>query len=167
MAKPLKVYRTAAGFHDAYVAAPSKAAALRAWGAERDLFALGAAEQVDDTRLTKAPLASPGEVVKVARTDDGEEAPPAKTKAKAATAVRPAKRPSRASLDKAEAALEKIDADFAVKRAEIDKREAALAAERRKLNETESRSRDKAEAVRDRIRESYDEELDAWRQSSG
>ena len=37
MAK-LKVFRTAIGFHDAYVASPSRAAALRAWGADTDLF---------------------------------------------------------------------------------------------------------------------------------
>lgn len=28
----LKVYRTPIGFHDAYVAAPSQKAALKAWG---------------------------------------------------------------------------------------------------------------------------------------
>ena len=40
MAK-LKVFRTPIGFHDAYVAAPSRAAALRAWGADTDLFSTG------------------------------------------------------------------------------------------------------------------------------
>ena len=29
----LKVFRTSIGFHDAYVAAPSRKAALEAWGA--------------------------------------------------------------------------------------------------------------------------------------
>ncbi len=34
MARKLKVFRTPAGFHDAYVAAPSRKAALAAWGAD-------------------------------------------------------------------------------------------------------------------------------------
>lgn len=165
MAKALKVYRTAAGFHDAYVAAPSKAAALRAWGAERDLFALGAAEEITDTKLSKAPLANPGEVVKIARSDEGDEAPPPKTRK--VTLAKAVKRPSRAALDKAEAALEQVERDVANKHEDIDKREAMLAAERHKLAEAESKARDKAQSAIDRARETYNEKLDAWRQSSG
>jgi hypothetical protein len=63
----LKVFRTSIGFHDAYVAAPSRKAALAAWGASTDLFARGLAEVVTEPSLTKAPLATPGEVVKVSR----------------------------------------------------------------------------------------------------
>ena len=33
MARALKTFRTAIGFHDAYGAAPSRKAALKAWGA--------------------------------------------------------------------------------------------------------------------------------------
>ena len=62
MAK-LKVYRTPIGFHDAYVAAPSQKAALKAWGADADLFARGVAEMVTDESLLAEPLARPGEVV--------------------------------------------------------------------------------------------------------
>ena len=164
MAKALKVYRTAAGFHDAYVAAPSKAAALRAWGAERDLFALGSAEEVTDAELTKAPLAKPGDVITVARTYDGEDAPSPKPGGKATPAI---KRPSRAALDKAEAALEAVDGEFGTRRTVLDKREAELAAERRALIAAERKARDKAQAAIDRVREDYDEKLDAWRQSSG
>lgn len=67
MARKLKVYRTAIGFHDAYVAAPSQKAALQAWGSDANLFSLGMAELVTDETLTKAPLETPGEVVKVTR----------------------------------------------------------------------------------------------------
>lgn len=63
----LKVYVTPIGFHDAYVAAPSQAAALRAWGASADLFQRGVAAVVSDPKLTRAPLAAPGEVVTVPR----------------------------------------------------------------------------------------------------
>ncbi|KQM71761.1 hypothetical protein [Sphingomonas sp. Leaf20] len=72
-ATKLKVYRTVAGFHDAYVAAPSQKAALRAWGSDRDLFARGIAEQVTDPALTAEPLAAPGTVVKRSRGTSAEQ----------------------------------------------------------------------------------------------
>lgn len=67
MARKLKVFRTAAGFHDAYVAAPSQKAALEAWGSDTNLFGLGMAELVTDEALTRAPLETPGKIIKVAR----------------------------------------------------------------------------------------------------
>lgn len=63
----LKVFRTPIGFHDAYVAAPSRKAALAAWGADADLFSRGVAEQVTDDTLTAEPLKRPGVVIKVSR----------------------------------------------------------------------------------------------------
>src|SRR3989337_1013735 len=68
----LKVFRTSSGFHDSYVPAPRRAAALRAWGANTALFAMGAAEQVTDARLRAEPLAKPGEIVKRSRGSAGE-----------------------------------------------------------------------------------------------
>ena len=67
VSKKLKVFRTPIGFHDAYVAAPSQKAALKAWGAGTNLFAAGAAELVTDPKLTKKPLAHPGEVIRRVR----------------------------------------------------------------------------------------------------
>lgn len=72
-ASKLKVYRTPAGFYDAYVAARSQKAALEAWGSERDLFARGIAELVTDPALSAAPLASPGVVVKLSRGTTAEQ----------------------------------------------------------------------------------------------
>jgi hypothetical protein len=72
-AQKLKVYRTVAGFNDAYVAATSQKAALEAWGSVRDLFARGIAELVTDPALTAAPLASPGVVVKHSRGTTAEQ----------------------------------------------------------------------------------------------
>lgn len=72
-ATKLKVYRTVAGFHDAYVAAPSQKAALEAWGSDRDLFARGIAELVTDPALTAEPLAAPGTVVKRSRGTTAEQ----------------------------------------------------------------------------------------------
>jgi hypothetical protein len=63
----LKVYRTPIGFHDAYVAATSQKAALKAWGADADLFARGAADVVTDPGLSEAPLAHPGDVIRLPR----------------------------------------------------------------------------------------------------
>lgn len=69
----LKVFRTPIGFHDAYVAAPSQKAALEAWGSDADLFARGSAEEVTDPELMKAPLESPGTIVKVLRGTKAEQ----------------------------------------------------------------------------------------------
>lgn len=84
----LKVYRTAAGFHDAYVAAPSQKAALAAWGSEHDLFARGIAELVTDAELAAEPLASPGVVIKRSRGTTAEQI--AALPARATVAAKPA-----------------------------------------------------------------------------
>ena len=63
----LKVYRTPIGFHDAYVAASSQKAALKAWGSAHDLFGTGEAELVTDPALTEEPLAKPGTIVRRVR----------------------------------------------------------------------------------------------------
>ena len=70
---PLKVYRTPIGFHDAYVAASSQKAALKAWGSGHDLFGTGEAEVVTDSALTKEPLARPGEVIRRLRATAAEQ----------------------------------------------------------------------------------------------
>ena len=72
-APKLKVYRMAAGFHDAYVAAPSQKAAAEAWGADADVFARGVAELVTDPALTEEPLARPGAIVKRLRGTAAEQ----------------------------------------------------------------------------------------------
>ena len=72
MVRKLKVYRTPIGFHDAYVAAPNQKAALKAWGADVDLFARGVAELVTDDSLTREPLERPGEVIRRRRGTDAE-----------------------------------------------------------------------------------------------
>ena len=118
------------GFHDAYVAVPSRAAALRAWGATTDLFAMDAAEQVTDPNLMAEPLARPGEVIKHVRGSDEEHlaaAGPA-TKAKVADPATPkAKpRPSRASLEKAERRLDDAKTERAQENETFEREKAAL-----------------------------------------
>jgi hypothetical protein len=92
MPRKLKVFRTMTGFHDAYVAAPSRAAALRAWGASTDLFAMDAAEEVTDPKLMEEPLSKPGEVIRQSRGSDAEHVAAAGpvTKAQAKAKASPA-----------------------------------------------------------------------------
>lgn len=60
----LKVFRKPIGFHDAYVAAASKKDALKAWGADADLFARGVAETVADGAAAVEALKQPGVIIR-------------------------------------------------------------------------------------------------------
>ena len=180
MAKPkvLKVFRTPIGFHDAYVAAPSKKAALEAWGSHRNLFAIGEAEQVSDQKLMRAPLATPGAVVKVSRGTVAEQlnALPIDEKTEAKTpppenarrgeVAKPRKlapRPSRAALDRAEAALVTAKAADAKVLAAIDDKIADLHARRDAAVATQAEARKTREAALDRAQTAYETELEQWR----
>jgi len=173
MPRALKVFRTAIGFHDAYVATPTKKAALEAWGAGRDLFASGRAELVTDAALTKAPLANPGKVVKVLRGSAAEQfaaldkAP--KRKARPAPAADPARspkprpRPSRAALDRAENALNAAEARFDRALEAIEKQESALRDRRRALERKRDAELDVLRGKGDRAQEAYDDAMRDWR----
>lgn len=179
MAK-LKVFRTPIGFHDAYVAAPSQKAALDAWGASANLFARGVAEVVTDPKLTAAPLASPGEVIKVARGTAAERIaalPKAKAKADRAApepekptrtakpkrAPKPKPRPRRDKLDAAEAALAEMETAQRAERRELERREAELRRERAALDKSQDAARRKLEDERARAERDYHAALDKWR----
>jgi hypothetical protein len=62
--RKLKVFQTRIGFHDYVVASPSRAAALRAWGTHRDLFAQGLADVATDPAVVEAALAHPETALK-------------------------------------------------------------------------------------------------------
>jgi hypothetical protein len=180
MPRKLKVFRTPTGFHDAYVAAPSRKAALAAWGAEADLFARGVAEEVTDPQLMAAPLQDPGKVIKLSRGDLAAQLKalgPRKKKVKPAAAGKiedkppPARRPSRPrpppkrdKVDAAEAALKEArkaqTSETKVLEAEreaIDRKLEAL----RVRHERETRGLERA---RDQAREAYQAALDKWSQ---
>lgn len=170
MPKSLKVYRTAIGFHDAYVAAPSKAAALRAWGSERDLFALGAAEVVDEAELTAAPLAAPGQVIKRLRGSAAEQIAalggdtvPAKPGKPAPVKAKLKPRPRRDRLDTAEAALAAAEARQQDARAGLDAKERAFREERRKLEAKQRAELDRLRATQERAADAYEAALNDWR----
>ncbi len=57
--RKLKVFQAQFGFYDSVVAAPSQAAALRAWGTRQNLFAEGQARLTDDPQAVEAARAHP------------------------------------------------------------------------------------------------------------
>ena len=57
--RKLKVFQAQFGFYDSVVAAPSQAAALRAWGTHQNLFANGEAKVTTDEAAVAAATAQP------------------------------------------------------------------------------------------------------------
>lgn len=169
----LKVYRTPIGFHDAYVAAPSQKAALTAWGADRDLFARGVAEQVTDPELMAEPLAKPGTVVRRLRGSAEEQmaaavqAPerPAE-KRQAPPKRKPPPRPSRDRLDRAEAALAKAETAQQEEMRALTDRIAALERERRALDREHEATRNRLESTRDKAAADYEAAIEKWRKAA-
>jgi hypothetical protein len=163
----LKVFKTPIGFHDAYVAAPSRKAALAAWGAGTDLFAAGIAElETEDSPGAKAALAKPGEVVRVARSGGKGSGPLPRS----ASRSRPLpqgergrkRKPSRVALDKAEEALAALEAAQAEERAVLAQEEERLAKRRRALEEKQRKAITAAGTKRDAAKERYWKALREW-----
>ena len=187
----LKVFRTPIGFHDAYVAAASMKAALEAWGADSNLFAQGIAEQVTDAALMKAPLASPGEVVRVARgtaADHVRAVGKAKPRNAGSTGSRlPAPdgsfggrsaagrslrkrgearvpKPDRSELDAAEDAIKELDRAHRSELRDIARAAAELERRRRLAERRHDVDRDEAVAKRDKAKQAYRRAMRAWQQ---
>jgi len=179
MARALKVFRTPIGFHDAYVAAPSQTAALEAWGADANLFARGAAEQVTDPQLTKEPLAEPGKVIKRPRASAAEhfaslvktrptaaEAASKKVEPKARVKQRvPRPRPSRKALDEAEEALAQGRRAAQSAMAVLEEQRARLEAEIRSMRHQQEKASQRLEERVERERRKYEAALAKWRAS--
>ncbi|MDV3257836.1 MAG: hypothetical protein LOX97_08675 [Sphingomonas sp.] len=155
----LKVFCTTSGFYDSLVAAPSRKAALEAWGAKTDLFSMGAAGLVTDSKLAEKALKRPGEVIRFKRTGTGqrEEAPPANRKRTSR-----AKRPSRARLEAAELALAKLGEACSRETAAIERELEKLKDRRDKLEARRARKRKAAEQKVERAREAYETALARW-----
>jgi hypothetical protein len=170
MARKLKVFRTAIGFHDAYVAAPSRKAALEAWGSDRNLFASALAEEVTDPALTTAPLADPGKVVKVRRGSSAEnmaalaETRPRRRASSSKPALPRATRPSRAALDKAEAAVGRAEASLKQELATIDAEMEALRKRRRAVMDARKKAISELRERLYEVRTDYEAAVDRWRQ---
>src|SRR5687768_14816282 len=121
-------------------------AALEAWGSSTNLFTQGAAEVVTDAKLTKAPLARPGEVVRVPRGSEGQHfkalaagkkkdrPSPGPTREGEGRKEKRGKRPSSAGVERAEKALAVAEGKH---RAELDRLRAEAAAVEKRRRETE------------------------------
>ena len=189
MAK-LKVYRTPIGFHDAYIAATSQKAALKAWGSDADLFARGIAEVVTDEALTVEPLASPGKVIRKLRgtaeeqlaTDipdrpsprsldgeDEEHAPKKRASKKPIVVAAPSSpppRPDRAALDAAEKAVEDAQVQHDREDRDLRKRQEALEQERRQLDRRHDEEQGQLAEDEDRARRAFQKAMETWKASS-
>jgi hypothetical protein len=64
LTRKLKVFQAQFGFFDTVLAAPSQAAALRAWGTHRNLFATGHAKVATDEAAIAAALDHPGTLLR-------------------------------------------------------------------------------------------------------
>lgn len=168
----LKVYRTPIGFHDAYVAAPSQKAALKAWGSDADLFARGVADVVSDEGLAAEPLAHPGIVVKRRRGTAAEQLaalPPDREKPKGVTRATMRKaqpappRPSRAPVEAAERALVEAEARQHEAEQALAAEERALADRRRTLRTAQAAETKRLESARDAAETDYTAAMAAWR----
>ena len=174
MPRKLKVFRTATGFHDAYVAAPSRKAALEAWGAQADLFARGVAEEVTDAKLMAAPLQRPGEVIKVSRGDLsaqlkalGPRAKPAAGRAEPAKdkprkASRPKPPPKRDRVDAAEAALKTARQRHSAEERKLKNQRDAIERKLEALRAGHEEELAKLERKRNEARETYNLALEKW-----
>jgi len=153
--------RTVAGFHDVYVAAPSRKAALAAWGTTKDLFAKEAAEEVTDPELMAEPLERPGEVIQRARGTLAEQLKAAgpKIAAPGKSKARPRPMPSRAALDKAEAAVDAFERKAADELADLRVRQEALARKASGLEARHRQERDRLKQRRAKQAEKYRERL--------
>ncbi len=169
------------GFHDAYVAAPSRKAALAAWGADSDLFASKLAERVDDPELIREPLAHPGKIIRRSRGTNAEQiaalpAAPPKTghtsAAKSETTKPAAKpkpapprppRPDRGALDTAERALADLETRHRSEKAALARRQAELDRERRALETGQRAESDAAQGAIEQAQTVYDVAMRKWR----
>ena len=170
----LKVYSTPIGFHDALVAAPSQKAALEAWGANTNLFTQGSAHLITDARLAKVPLQNPGEVFKIARGTraeqlaalEGEERPRRKSEPKLLIvprkAKRPQKRPSRAALQRAEEAVDRLKTRQSEEIDRLDGEIRSLEQQRRGRQREHERELDKAQARADEERDKYQAAIERY-----
>ena len=138
----LKVFQAQLGFYDSVVAAPSQAAALRAWGVHQNLFADGQARIPTDEAAIASATAHPETPLRrpIGSNDPFELEPPnppnipvtrkttrTKPAAKAGTKPEPPPSADRTALSQAEAALRSVDerrkreeADFRARREKLD-----------------------------------------------
>jgi hypothetical protein len=153
----LKVFQAPFGFYDTIVAAPSRAAALRAWGTQQNQFAT--ALRHPEVVLKRAVGSKDAFAVEATSLPDVPEARPKAVRAKPAPqpvkAVKAVKPVDRRALDAAEALVRKVDQDRKAEEARFREREAALEAQRTAAQEAYVVERKAATAALVKAREAF------------
>ncbi|GEP12307.1 hypothetical protein [Methylobacterium gnaphalii] len=155
----LKVFGMSVGFYDTVVAAPSQAAALRAWGTRQNLFKDGTARLVTEEKATKAALTQPGVVLrrpigtkKPFGLDAGVPQIPDLPRSKPAAKKAPPKPVYRKALDRAEAELSRLESRRRSEQVNFDTRRRKLEAEEAEatshFEEAQTRARERVEHTR-------------------
>jgi hypothetical protein len=152
----LKVFCTTSGFYDHLVAAPSRPAALKAWGAKTDLFSMGVARQVTDPRMEKKALERPGEVIRVKRSGEDEGVVHIKKRSKTG------RRPNRARLDAAEKRMAEIEVNQSGEARALEKQLASLQNERDALARRHEKERGAAARKAEEALDAYNAALADW-----
>ncbi|MCW5717573.1 MAG: cell envelope biogenesis protein TolA [Bauldia sp.] len=192
--RKLKVFRTQIGFHELAVATGSRAAALRAFGARQDLFALGLASETEEADVVAATTAHPDVVLKrpvgsdlpfgteaarprIADIDPGGLDPPPAASRPATAEAPPRKekpRPDRAKLTAAEERLAALGEEHRQAVAEAEAALERLRAEERRIRaavtaaEAEGRSRQNEWRERlERAAEAVERERRSYRRAGG
>lgn len=152
----LKVFCATSGFYDNVVAAPSKPAALKAWGAKTDLFSMGVARLVTDPAIRQKALERPGEIIRLSRSGGVEiERPKRRPRSSAA-------QPNRTRILAAEKALATLEQKQAEERDKIDAQLDDLRKKRDVLESRHTKERQVAEGKVERARETYEAALAKW-----
>jgi hypothetical protein len=159
--RKLKLYRTQIGFFDTIVAAPSQAAALRAWGVHQNLFAEGRAEAIDDSKAMEAAAKHPEQPLRRAIGSNGAWEPstagPSAAQAGARQGKTAAQRkpPSHKRVERAQAALAKLEADWTERQDAFHRRQAEFDAELRQAEADHAARRRRAEETLSDARRAY------------
>ena len=154
----LTVFQTTSGIQDHIVAASSRPAALKAWGAKTDLFSMGVAREVTDPKIREKALKHPGEVISISRTGGKENTAAAKPKA---PTRRPPK-PSRKKLDAAEQKLKQLTAKQETEIAAVDREIQSLRKRSEALAQRHRKARSAAEEKIETERAQYKSALNEW-----
>jgi hypothetical protein len=167
MARKLKTYQTSLGFFDQAVAAPSMQAALRAWGADSNLFHQGAAKESEDPDIIATTMAKPGVVLRRAVGSEGSFSEHAELPAELSDTAKPTKtaansrrRPKKASsrpLDKAAERKAALAYEREQKRRDIARTKSEAARQRER--ERRQRAVDKAQAALDEAQRKHEKKM--------
>jgi hypothetical protein len=173
--RKLKVFQAQFGFFDTVLAAPSQAAALKAWGTHRNLFATGHAKVATDEAAIAAALEHPGILLRRALGSNEPfaveptslpkipdlpkavraAATPSASKAKPKPAPAPRPPADRSRLNAAEAALGQLDDERKREEADLRRKQEELDAKRTAAQQDYVEARKKATTAVVAARDAY------------